>query len=578
MSRNKQNNTNPQNENIEEMLDRLSSVSPVNDTADTAEEQTEAIPFNIRAKAFFKNENGARTRFFGRIKKELHSTRSKHGSMSLLITAIFLILVIIVNILASALAGRYPLLNLDLTKDGTYSLSESTISILRELDEDIAVIILASEEACTSPNSEFDPYNQIPQAHELIMRYAAYSKHISIEHVDLTRTPQILNEEFLSEYKNQLSDYSIIVLNKNTGRVRVTSFYDMLPYLQYVMDSYYYYDVSSENYEISSSYAESELTSAIRTVVLERETLPIAAYINDIESDSECAYFLTALQKNGYELAPMSMNGDIPENSELLVLPSPREDITSWLSAKIEEWLYNNGSYGRTLIVFTIASAPEMPNLNALLENWGMKYTSDVVYESDRESVVAGASLDSYFYAQYADSAFTSALADAGRNTRVIMANNIEFLFSSSNEKTTNAILTTTAAGYACASADEYDSVKNTGSGAGRKTVMAISTQYGTDAYGNEIQSNVVLAPSSIYHSDVFSSSQYGNFSLIMGICDEFAGMGDVSVDIQAKYLSDVDFSIDDSSLSAITVIFTLILPLAILALGIFVYIRRRFL
>ncbi len=578
MSSKKQKSINPHNENIEEMLDKLSSVSPESVSEDKYEEQNESIPFDVRAKAFFKNENGERTRFLNKIKKELRSTKSKHSSMSFIITAIFFVLIVIVNILATALAGRYPLLNLDLTRDGTYSLSESTISILKDLDEDIAVIILASEEACTSPNSEFDPYNQIPQAHELIMRYAAYSSHISIEHVDLTRTPQILNEEFLSEYKSQLSDYSIIVLNKNTGRVRVTSFYDMLPYLQYVMDSYYYYDVSAEDYEISSSYAESELTSAIRTVVLERDTLPIAAYINDIESDSECAYFLTALQKNGYELSPMSMNSDIPENAELLVLPSPREDITPWLSARIEEWLYNNGAYGRTLIVFTIASAPEMPNLNALLENWGMRYTSDIVYESDRESVVAGAALDSYFYAQYADSAFTSELADAGKNTRVIMANNIEFLFDSSNEKTTNAILTSTAGGYACASADEYDSVKSTGVGASRKTVMAISTQYGTDINGNETQSNVVLAPSSIYHTDVFSSSQYGNFSLIMGICDEFAGMGDVSVDIQAKYLSDVDFSIDDSSLAAITVIFTLIVPLLILAMGIIVYIRRRFL
>ncbi len=578
MSKKKQTIKTSKIEGIDEMLDKLSSVSPSFDASDENEDQTSAKPFGVRAKEFIKNENGVRTRYINKLKNEMKSTKARHGSMSLLITAIFLLLIVIVNVLSTALANNYPLLNLDLTADKTYSLSESTISILKELDEDIAVIILASEESCTSPSSEFDPYKQIPQAHELIMRYAAYSDHISIEHVDLTRTPQILNEEFLSEYKNQLSDYSIIVLNKNTGRVRVTSFYDMLPYLQYVMDTYYYYDVDISNYEISSSYAESELTSAIRTVVLERETLPVAAYISDIESDAECAYFLSSLQKNGYELAPMSMNGEIPENSEILILPSPREDISSWLSARIEEWLYNNGSYGRTLIVFTIASAPEMPNLNALLENWGMKYTSDVVYETDRASIVAGATLDSYFYAQYADSSFTSLLADEGRNTRVIMANNIEFLFDSSNERTTNPILTTTAGGYACASADEYDLIKNSGNGSGKKIVMAISTQYGTDFNGNEIQSNVVLAPSSIYHTDVFSSSQYGNFSLMMGICDEFTEMGDVSVDIQAKHLSDVDFSIDDSSLTAITVIFSLIVPILILCLGVFVYIRRRFL
>lgn len=577
MSKKEKVNNISQNESIDEMLDKLSSVSDSKDRGESTEDYTEAVPFGTRVKAFFKNENGERTRTIAKIKAYFKSSRAKHGSMAVVITVVFLVLVILLNIIASALVDRYPLLNLDMTKEGTYSLSDSTVSILKSLDEDIAIIILASEEACTSPSSDFDPYNQIPQAHELIMRYAAYSEHISIEHVDLTRTPQILNEGFLSEYSSELADYSIIVLNKDTGRVRVTSFYEMLPYLQYVMDSYYY-DVSVDDYEISSSYAESALTSAIRTVVIERDTLPVVAYINDIEADSECAYFLSSLSENGYELKEMSMNEDIPENAEILVLPAPREDISAWLSARIEEWLYNNGRYGRTLIVFTIASAPQMPQLNALLENWGMVYTSDIVYESESSYVVAGSSLDSYFHAQYADSVFTSDISESGKNTRVIMANNIEFLFDSSNEKTTNAILTTTSGGYACASADEYDTAKANGTGVGTKTVMAISSQYGTNADGEEIQSSIVLAPASIYSTDVYSSSQYGNFTLMMSICDEFTGMGDMVVDIQAKYLSDVDFSIDDSALTLITVILTIAVPLIVLGLGIFVYVRRRFL
>ncbi len=575
MSKKKNINTNSHNESIDEMLDKLSAVSEVEDTDESLIDYSEAIPFSVRVKAFFKNENGERARFFKKIKTGLQSTRARHGSMSVIISVVFLILVILFNIVASALTDRYPLLNADLTKNSVYSLSQTTIDILESLDEDIAITILASEESCTSPSSDLDPYNMIPQAHEMILRYAAYSDHIKVEHVDLTRTPQILNESYLSEYANELGEYSIIVLNLETARVRVTSFYEMLPYLQYVVDSYYYYDVSEDDYEISSSYAEAELTSAIRTVAVARETLPVAAYIG-YGADSDA--FLMALEANGYELVQMTTNEDIPENAELLILQSPTEDISTWLSARIEEWLYNNGNYGHTLYVFTDPAAPNMPQLNALLENWGMRYTTDIVYESDSTNVVAGAALDSYFYVQYADSVFTSALADAGKDTRVIMANNIELLFDSSNEKTTNAILTTTSGGYACATADEYDAVKGSGTDAGVKTVMAISSHYSTDSNGNEIQSNVVLAPSSIYYADVFSSSQFGNFSLMLSICNEFAGMGDIYVDIEAKYLSDVDFSIDSSSLTAITLIFTLIVPLILLGLGIFVYIRRRFL
>lgn len=574
MNKKKQNHITPQKDAIDDMLESLSSVSEANNSDDSFIDYSEAIPFGERVKAFFKNENGERTRFINKFKTSLRSSKTKHGSMSVVVSAVFLILVVLLNIIAVAITDRYPLLNADLTKDSTYSLSPTTIDILRSLDEDIAIIILASEESCTSPSSDFDPYNQIPQAHELIMRYAAYSDHISIEHVDLTRTPQILNEEFLSEYSSQLTDYYIIVLNKNTGRVKITSFYDMLPYLQYVVDYYSYYDVSADDYEISSSYAESELTSAIRTVVIERETLPIAAYLDTTEAEP----FLTSLSENGYVLTPMSANDDIPANAEILVLETPHQDISTWLATRIEEWLYNDGAYGKTLIVFTTASAPAMPQLNALLENWGMRYTTDVVYESDRSNVVAGSTLDSYFYAQYTDSVFTTPLSDAGKDTRVIMPNNIELLFDSSNDKSVNAILTTTSGGYACATADEYDTLKGNSDGAGVKTVMAISSQYGTDSSGNEIESNIVLAPSSIYYTDVFSSSQFGNFDLMLSICNEFTGMGDVHIDIQAKHLTDTDFAIDSSSLSAITLIFTLFVPIIVIGVGIYVFIRRRFL
>ncbi len=574
MSRKKQNNIPPHSDAIDDMLRELSAVSQDKHPENNSDEYTEAIPFGERIRAFFRNENGERNAFLSKLKANLKSARAKHGSMSVVVSAVFLVIVILINVIAVALTDRYPLLNLDLTDESTYSLSSTTIDILKSIDDEIAIIILASEESCTSPSSDFDPYNQIPQAHELIMRYGAYSDKISIEHVDLTRTPQILNEDFLSEYSSQLTDYYIIVLNKNTGRVSITSFYDMLPYLQYVLNSYLYYDVSPDDYELSSSYAEAELTSAIRSVVIDREVMPGAAYINTTES----APFLSSLENNGYELMEISFNDDIPQNADIFVLETPYQDISTWFANRIEAWLYNNGSYGKTLIVFTVPSAPEMPQLNALLENWGMRYTTDIVYESDSSNVVAGSSLDSYFYTQYTDSVFTAPLSDSGKDTRVIMPNNIELLFDSSNEKTTNAILTTTTGGYACATADEYDEVKGSDNGAGVKTVMAISSHYSTDSEGKEIQSNVVLAPASIYYTDVFSSSQFGNFSLMLSICNEFTGMGDVYIDIQAKHLSDIDFSISSSSLSAITFIFTLLVPMIVIGVGIYVYIRRRFL
>lgn len=553
---------------IDRMLDELGEEKANEDSMCET-----AVPFSKRAKVLLNNEGGARTRLFDKIKTTLKSRRARHGTLSAVITAVFLVAVVLLNIIAVLINDKYPLLSVDLTSNSAYSLSDTTKDILSSLDDDIAIIILASENNCTAPDVTIDPYQLIPKAHELILRYAGYSEHISIDHVDLTRTPGILQEEFLAEYADELSDYSIIVLDQDNGRVRVTSFYDMLPGLN---TDYYTADEASG--EVTSSFAEAKLTSAIRTVAVERETLPAAAYVTDLAGDEQCAYFLSSLQQNGYELLEMTSNEEIPQEAEILVLPAPTKDISSWLSMKIDLWLYNDGKYGKTLISFTNPAAPVLPELGALLEGWGLKVNPTTVYEGNNDYVIAGSALSSYFYAQFTDSPYNTDLSERGKDIAVMMPNDISLLFESQNGKATEAILTSSSAGYACTDADEFEKVNGDASLAGAKVIMASSTNYSNDINGNELRSDIIVAPSTLCQSEYFNSSSYCNFSLLMTICDERTGMGSSAVDIQAKYLTDIDFSIDDGSLGAVRVIFRIIVPLALLIMGVVVYIRRRFL
>lgn len=563
----------PEKGMIDDMLEALGGAS-LSDSQEDALCET-SVPFSQRAKSFFKNENGERAAAVKKAKNALRSSRAKHGAVSVVLTAVFLVAVILFNVIAVLISDRFPLMNIDLTSDSAYSLSDTTVDILKGLKDDIAIIILASENNCTKPDATVDPYNQIPQAHELILRYAGYSDHISIDHVDLTRTPGILQEEFLAEYAGELGDYSIIVLNQNNNRVRVTSFYDMLPSLS----SDYYYDATEAGYDINSSYAESELTSAIRTVAVERDTLPVAAYVSDLEGNSECAYFLSSLSQNGYTLSELHTHDEIPNEAEILVLPAPAKDIPAWFAANIELWLYNDGKYGHTLFVFTNAAASELPELDNLLAGWGLKCSSDMVFEGSSDYVIAGSSLNSCFYAQYPESStYTNELRDRGKMTAVMMPNNIELLFASQDNKVTNAILTSSENGFACESADYFDMIKNNAESAGQKAVMASSTWYGTDEEGNQLRSDIIIAPATICQSEYFNSASYGNFPLLMGICNERTGMGTTVIDIQAKYLTDIDFSIDDASLSSVRIVFRIIVPLLLLIAGIVVYVRRRFL
>ena len=72
----------------------------------------------------------------------------KYGTMSLIVVALVLAIVIVINLMSSMISKRYPI-KFDLTPDKRYELSDESINVLKNLSGDVDVTV-TMERKCSS--------------------------------------------------------------------------------------------------------------------------------------------------------------------------------------------------------------------------------------------------------------------------------------------------------------------------------------------------------------------------------------------------------------------------------------------
>ena len=77
--------------------------------------------------------------------KKIFNRKTGVQSVYLIAGALALVLVMLLNIAAGAIAERYPL-TFDLTSDGLFGLSDETISYIKDLDDQVTIQVLATED------------------------------------------------------------------------------------------------------------------------------------------------------------------------------------------------------------------------------------------------------------------------------------------------------------------------------------------------------------------------------------------------------------------------------------------------
>lgn len=494
------------------------------------------------------------------------SSRFRHGTMATVMTAVFFVFVVLFNIVVMKLTERYSFMSVDMTEDQRYTLTDTTKELLSGINERVEIDILATEAQCSKASALIsDEYGQIPIAHEIIKRYAQQNKNITINYVDLSKTPAYVMQ--FPEYSDVLDYYSVVV--KSTRRTRVTSFFEMLPALTATTTAY---DSTTQSEAVAQSYTETYMTSLIKTVTMDKT--PVVAFVDGLNVDGNSADLVSAIQLNGYDVQVTDIRKeDFPQNTDIVMMAAPTTDLNKAQAEKLDQFL-NSSNGNKTLLVFSSSVMPYLPNLDALLSEYGISVTQDIVYEGDSSSTISKQM--SAFTAQMEESDYTLNLIDRLNYPAVINAVALNLVYKEKGSTDVAAILTSSADAYVCNASTAFDKSKYTEADKDTRTLMAASTTFRDTLDGGQLRTDVIVAPDSLYAPEFLNSDIYGNYNLMLSVFNQRSGLDTDNVDIEAKSLYSVDFSVDMQTLSILSNIFGYVIPLAVLLAGLVVYFRRR--
>ena len=469
------------------------------------------------------------------ISGEEHKRNIRHGSYSFLVTVIVIALVVAVNLVVGQLPASAT--QIDASSQKLYSISDKTEELVGGLDKDVQIYYIV-----TSGNED-------ELVSKILEKYQDLSSHLTVETID----PD-LHPEFTSQYTDEeVSENSVIVTcgEKN----RIVPFSDMYP------SSYY---SSSSEFD-----GEGKITSAISYVTSE-DTLTIYQ-LTGHEEQNLGSNFTDAIEKNNIALEDLSLvtMDSVPEDAAALIINSPAKDFTTEETDKLIEYMEN----GCKILLFTDYTEKEMVNFDRFLENYGLKRDEGIVMEGDAGHYVQQRP-DGILPEVQSDSKFTT---DLGSDIYILMqdAQPIREIDSYRDSLEISPILSTTDSGYVKQVEDGMISFeKKSGDETGSFDVgVSVSESLGDDKTAELVYFSSSTLCNDNYDEMVMNGNSELLTSVITGLCDIDESQ---SISIPVKSLSVSYLSYTQQSAVVSRTIIMIIIPIASLAVGFCIWIRRR--
>ena len=114
--------------------------------------------------------------------KKFNKRNFKHGTMSVILTVVFVAAVILVNVIVGLISERFET-DVDLSSAGMYTLDEETEDYLMNVDKEVTITVLNSE---SNFEGLGDAYKQV---NELLKKMQLANPLITIEYKPLDQNP-----------------------------------------------------------------------------------------------------------------------------------------------------------------------------------------------------------------------------------------------------------------------------------------------------------------------------------------------------------------------------------------------------
>ncbi len=290
-----------------------------------------------------------------RNRQSLSTRTARVGGYSFVLSLVVLAILIAVNVLVEKLPASWT--QFDISAERLYYLTSDTKVVATNLQQDVTIYWIA----------------QAGQEDEVIGRLLEQYEELS-DHITVAKRDPDVYPTFAQQYTDEtVTNNSLVVESGDKSRYIA---YDDI----YQADTDDYYSKGTIAYEFDG---EGQITSAIDYVVT--TDVPQIYLLSGHGEAALPDAFADELTRSNYDTVEdfSLLNVDaVPEDCDVLLINAPTSDLSQEESTMLKEYVQGGGK----LMVF---SGPQpdtdLPNLNSVLESYGVTVADGVVVDPNRD-------------------------------------------------------------------------------------------------------------------------------------------------------------------------------------------------
>lgn len=463
----------------------------------------------------------------------------KYNAKSCIITAVLLVAIIIINIFAGSLN-----ITLDSTKEKLYSISKESKTVLSNIDKDVNIYAL------------YKKGNEDPVIKQLFNKYEKASNKIKCEFKD-----PYTDSDFTLNYSENGEDFpvgTIIIDCESTGKYRVVT-QDKIA--SYSVDQY-----TNMSY-MTSFNAESCITEGISYVTSD-DSIKIYNLKGHSEMDID-ENLVIELENQNYEVESLTLTEEtaIPEDTGILMINSPMNDISSDELQKISEYVSNNGK----IIINLGISTENLVNVGTLISNYGISANNRMIIEGSTDNMYQ--SNPFYVLPNIEEHTITENIDKEQQKVFFPYAQGFDVLDTKRASVTVEPLLVTSSSSYAKKELTDIYSYEKTDDDIIGPFNVAVAI---TDEYDTNKSKLVVFGGSAIMDSNIDSYANGGNYDFIIGSVNWLMDKEN-NISIPNKAINGNEY-LHLSGAKALSIMFVsvILIPVVIIVIGIYVVIKRK--
>ena len=285
----------------------------------------------------------------GRDWSRIRSSRSLYyGTSSTILTVAVVAIVVLIN----AIAQKDFHVRWDLTSERLYSLSEQTLSLLDEIDEDVTIYAFIREGDSRGR-----------QIVDLVREDVYRSDRLRLEQIDPDSQPGLAR-------MYEVTQYNTLVVVAGDRRRTVQPF------------DIFGFDAFGQSLEFRGEQA---LTRALVGVTRGSQgKVYFTTGHGERAIDQDLALLRTYLTGEGYEVETLNLaqRGAVPEDTAVLVIAGPTRDFDPQEIEALRTYIENNGR----LFFMLDPALPTTPlsGISGILQRWGITFRTDLVVDPEQ--------------------------------------------------------------------------------------------------------------------------------------------------------------------------------------------------